>query len=109
MPAADSDTRTMKGLLALVIIMGVLIVIGSVVVVVTIANRMSGSKAEVAPAAAGFDAVDLTVPAGCQVIETVATDDRLILRLGSGERCNQLLIVDLASGRHLGTVRLAPQ
>jgi hypothetical protein len=110
MPAVNSDTRNMKGLLALVIIMGVLIVIGSVVVVVTIANRMSGSKDDVAESkAVVFGTADLPVPAGCQVIETVATDDRLILRLGSGERCNQLLIVDLASGRHLGTVRLTPQ
>jgi len=109
MQAANSDTRTMKGLLAVVIIMGVLIVIGAAVVIATIAGRMSGSTTAAAPAAAGFDAVDLPVPAGCQVIETVATDDRLILRLGSGDRCNQLLVVDLVSGRHLGTVRLVPQ
>jgi hypothetical protein len=99
----------MKGLLALVIIMGVLIVIGLVVVVVTIANRMTGAPADgTGPAAAAFGTADLPVPAGCQVIETVATGDRLILRLGSGDRCNQLLVLDLASGRHLGTVRLTP-
>jgi hypothetical protein len=101
----------MKGLLALVIIMGVLIVVGLVVVVVTIANRMGGPPAEVVagPGAPAFGTADLPVPAGCQVIETAATDDRLILRLGSGDRCNQLLILDLATGKHLGTVRLAPQ
>lgn len=100
----------MKGLLALVIIMGVLIVIGSVVVVVTIANRMSGSKAEVAASKATvFDTVDLPVPAGCEVVETTTADDRLILRLGTGDRCSQLLVVDLASGRHLGTIRLVPK
>ena len=100
----------MKGLLALVIIMGVLIVVGLVVVVATIANRMSAPQTEVAGReGVAFGAADLPVPAGCQVIEMVATDDRLILRLGSGDRCNQLLIVDLATGRHLGTVRLMPQ
>jgi hypothetical protein len=46
------------------------------------------------------------MPAGCQVVETVATDERLVLRLGSGERCNQVLIVDLATGTLLGTLRL---
>jgi hypothetical protein len=100
----------MKGLLAVVIIMGVLIVIGVVVVVATIANRMGGSPADGGgPTAAAFGTADLPVPAGCQVIETVAAADRLVLRLGSGDRCNQLLVVDLATGKHLGTVRLTPQ
>jgi hypothetical protein len=48
------------------------------------------------------------VPAGCQVVETTTADDRLILRLGSGERCNQVLIVDMATGKLLGTLRLVP-
>ena len=104
----------MKGMLALVIIMGALIVIGLIVVVVTIANRVSGAAGQAAavvaaPGATAFGTAELPVPAGCQVIETVATDDRLILRLGSGDRCNQLLVVDLATGKHLGTVRLTPQ
>jgi len=99
----------MKGLLALVIIMGALIVAGLIVVVVTIAMRLSGSGSEAAPTRAGFETLDLPIPAGCQVMEMVAADDRLILRLGSGERCNQILAVDTATGRHLGTVRLVPQ
>lgn len=96
----------MKGMLALVIIMGVLIVIGTIVVVATIANRMSGGAVETARPVAAFDIVDLPMPAGCQVVETVATDARLILRLGSGERCNHVLVVDLATGQLLGTLRL---
>lgn len=101
----------MKGLLALVIVLGVLIVAALVVVVVTMVNRMSGPEPEprAASAAGSFDAVDLPVPAGCQVVETVTAGDRLVLRLGSGERCNQLIFVDLATGKHLGTVRLVPQ
>src|SRR5262245_6236347 len=109
MQAANADTRNMKPLVALVIIMGVLIVVGLVVVAVTIVNRMSGA----APAAAtgarpSFGTVDLPAPAGCQVVETSTADDRLILRLGSGDRCNQVLIVDMASGTLLGTLRIAP-
>ena len=99
----------MKGLLALVIVMGVLIVAGLIVVVVTIAMRLSGWGADAASARAGFETLNLPVPPGCQVMEMVAADDRLILRLGSGERCNQIMVVDTASGRHLGTVRLGPE
>jgi len=99
----------MKGLLALVIIMGVMIVAGLIVVVVTIAMRLSGSGAQTAASSAAFGPLDLPVPAGCEVMDMVAAEGRLILRLGSGERCNQILVVDAASGRHLGTVRLVPE
>ena len=109
MQAAEANPRTMRPLLALVIIMGVLIVVGLVVVVVTIVNRMSGERPVVASVAPpSFGMVDLPMPAGCQVMETTTSDERLILRLGSGDRCNKLLIVDLTSGKLLGTLRLAP-
>jgi len=110
MQAAEADTRNMKPLMALVIIMGVLIVAGIVVVIATIANRTSGGGREASStrAAPGFAAADLPVPAGCQVMETTTADDRLVLRLGGGERCNQILIVDMATGRLLGTLRLVP-
>jgi hypothetical protein len=109
MQAANADTRNMKGLRALVIIMGVLIVAGLVVVVVTIANRVvGGGGIATTRAAPEFATADLPIPAGCQVVETTTADDRLILRLGTGERCNQVLIVDMATGRLLGTLRLVP-
>jgi hypothetical protein len=109
MQAVEAGTRNMKLLVALVIIMGVLIVTGLVVVVVTIVNRMGAGNATVSRAAsAPFAVVDLPIPAGCEVKETTTTDDRLILRLGSAERCNQVLIVDMATGKLLGTLRLVP-
>ncbi len=108
MQAAKADTPNMKLLVALVITMGVLIVAGIVVIVVTIANRMGGGGTASSRAAPEFATADLPVPAGCQVMETTTADDRLILRLGSGERCNQVLIVDMTTGRLLGTLRLVP-
>jgi hypothetical protein len=109
MQAARADTRNMKPLIALVIIMSVLIVAGLVVVVVGIANRVAGGGGTASShGSPEFAAVDLPVPAGCQVMETTTAADRLILRLGSGERCNQILIVDMATGRLLGTLRLVP-
>lgn len=109
MQAARTDTRNMKPLIALVIIMGVLIVAGLAVVVVTIASRSGGADRTASTrAAAKFATVDLPVPAGCEVMETTTADDRLILRLGSGDRCNQVLIIDMTTGRLLGTLRLVP-
>lgn len=109
MQTTGTQTGGMKGLLALVIVMGVLIVAGLVIVVATIVNRMSEPAQANGKAVTAFDPVDVTVPAGCQVVETVTATDRLILRLGTGERCSQLIVIDLATGRQLGTVRLVPK
>ncbi|HTO80923.1 MAG TPA: hypothetical protein VMQ73_01755 [Methylomirabilota bacterium] len=107
MQLARTDGRHTRTLLALVIGMGVLIVVGTVMVVATIANRVMGSAVPKA-ASPGFGSADVAVPAGCQVVETVPATDRLVLRLGTGERCNQVIIVDLATGRLLGRLNLVP-
>jgi hypothetical protein len=99
----------MKVLVALVIIMGVLVVVGLVVVVVTIASRLGSERPTTTGAAPpAFGTVDMPVPAGCQVAEASIAGDRLMLRLGSSERCNQVLILHLATGRLLGKVELVP-
>jgi hypothetical protein len=109
MEAAEAGTRNMKPLMALVIIMGVLIVTGIIVVIGTIASRMGGGQSGAAATALpSFGTVDLPVPPGCQIGEIVTAGERLILRLGSGEHCSQLLIVDMASGKLLGTLQVAP-
>jgi hypothetical protein len=109
MSVAKADTRNMKVLVTFVIIMGVLIVVGLVVVVVTIASRLGGEgRTATSATPPAFGTVDLPVAAGCQVAEASAAGERLILRLGSGERCNQVLIVDLTTGRLLGNIRLVP-
>ena len=109
MEAAKADTPNMKPLVALVIIMSVLIVIGLGVVIATIAHRSSGDQpVTTGTALPSFAPSDLSIPAGCEVQETTTAESRLILRLGTGDRCNQLLIVDMTSGRLLGTLRLVP-
>jgi uncharacterized protein DUF6476 len=109
MEAATANTRNMRPLVAVVIIMGVLIVIGLIVVIATIAHRVSGDQpVAAATALPSFAASDLPIPAGCEVRETTTAESRLILRLGTGERCNRVLIVDMASGKLLGTLRLVP-
>ena len=101
---AETEIPNLRGLKAVVVVMGVIIVVGLVVVVVTIANRLGG-MGKTGP---GFGTVDVAVPAGCEVVETVSDGTRLILRFGSGERCRRIVIVDLATGRTLGTVNLTP-
>lgn len=117
----------MQALKALVIIMGVLIVVGTTIVVVTIYNRMTrlGDSAPPAPAAAvapppapeglaaaarppRFGDASVELPDGCRVVEMTPAGERLLLlRLGSIARCNRILVVDLGTGVLLGSIELA--
>ncbi len=109
----------MQALKALVIIMGVLIVAGTAVVVVTIynrMNRMADVEATAPPPApapamppASFGAASVTIPDGCRITATIPAGERLLLQLGSAPRCNRILVLDLASGRLLGSIDLVPQ
>ncbi len=105
----------MRALKAFVIGMAILLTVGVVVVVVAIVQR-AGEVGGPAPATAsspapvaalpGFDKARLVLPAGAEIVDMVAEGERLVLRLklaGGGER---LIILDMASGRALGTVEL---
>ncbi len=94
----------MQGLKALVIGMGVLLVLGFVLLVVGLADKFSRLDE------AGFAEIEVPVPDGCSLAETLAEGDRLLLRLeGPAERgCARILVVDLESGEVSGLLRLAP-
>jgi len=102
--------RKTRALLALVVLMGILIIVGLVVVVATVSKRMTSAMPSgvATTSLAAFGSADLPIPAGCEVVETVTSADRLILRLGRGDRCNEMLVVDLATGRLLGRLNLVP-
>ncbi len=90
----------MQALKALVIGMGVLIVAGTAVVVVTIVHRLSSPKIGT------IADVVLAEPAGTHII--AASDNAGVLSLVlSGGGVDRVLLVDVASGRRLGVVRLA--
>jgi hypothetical protein len=95
----------MQALKALVIGMAVLIVVGMIVVIVTIANRLGKGHAPPAPAAPM--AATLPIPAGCSVAQMAVAGERLALRLAGSGDCQQILLVDPASGALVGRLRLA--
>ncbi len=108
----------MQVLKALVIFMGILIVIGIGVIMVTIYHRLGARSAEgeAAPKAEAalpapsrgpaFGAKDVMLPAGAEVEEMVTSGDRLILRLRLKGGGRQILVLDLADGSVLGTLNL---
>jgi hypothetical protein len=95
----------MQALKALVIFMAVLIVAGMVLLAYGLMTRMGGGET-----AGEVGDLDLPVPEGCRIAGTELAGERLVIRLdGLAERdCQQVLVVDLASGRLLGRVRALP-
>ncbi len=89
----------MRALKGLVIGMGVLIVAGLAVVVVTIANRSFHG------AAAPTDAV-LALPQGAEVVETSLDGQRLALRLRLADGTSEIHVFDLATGGRTAVVRV---
>ena len=89
----------MRGLVALVIGMGVLIVLGTAVVIGTIVRRLSAPPA---PAAE----VVLQEPTGTHIAAASEAGNRLTAVLQGGGP-DRVVVIDLASGRRLARVSLA--
>ena len=91
----------MRVLTALTVAMGVLILVGTTVLVVTIVRR-SGAPPGMAPAAA----VVLNEPAGTRIAGIVAVADRLAVELRGGGP-DRVVLVDPRSGAVSGRIALA--
>jgi hypothetical protein len=85
----------------LAVLMGVLIIIGSTVVVVTIIKR---STAEQSDASA---AVVLDEPAGTRIGGIAAISGRLAVLLQGGAGPDRIVLVDPRTGTEAGTIALA--
>ncbi len=113
----------MKALKGLVIGMGVLIVAGLGVIVVTLYNRASapgdsgvdrggdrggdrGVEAAGGAPLPAFGTARLFLPAGGAVLGMTAADGRLLLRARHADASEWIYIVDLASGATLGKIEV---
>ncbi len=105
-------TNFMRWLKALVIGMAILIVVGTAVIAVTLARRSGADGAadggaDGGPAAGGPWRIAL--PAGARVIETALDGDRVALRIALPNGAERVVIIDVRTGRRLGTLDLAPE
>lgn len=101
-------TRSYSGLLAAVILMGVLIVIGFVVIVVTLVMRAMGpgdSAETVAPQ--HFGAATIPIRKEDRVGAFVLDGDRLAVRIETREG-TEIVLIDPETGREEGRIRFAP-
>ena len=98
----------MRALKILVVVMGVMLVGGFIALIISIAY-MTKHRQATAPAgrrAAPYIAPPIELPAGAR-IETMALGaDRLVLDIITADGNREVLVLDLASGRRLGTIPL---
>lgn len=95
----------MRALKVLVAVMGVMIVAGVATLVVVIAGRVSGGGRGTA-SSQSFTAAPLELPKGARMEMMSAGGDRLVIDLVLPDGNRQLVIIDLATGRSLGTIPL---
>ncbi len=100
----------MQALKVLVILMAVAIVAILAVIVVAVIQRVGDRSPATDQQVAGFGPRDLALPAGCTIAQAELTDGRLVLRLDgpAGEGCQKVVLIDLESGRELGSVTGRP-
>jgi len=88
-----------------VVVMGVVLVVGVVVLIGAIAARISHKPSEPA-AKPSFVGEPVDLPAGARIEAMTAGADRLVIDLLLADGTRQLLILDLATGRRVGTIPL---
>jgi len=116
-------TNSLRALKILVIAMGVVIVIGTAVVIITIFQRASvnwnvsslqstdqtpGSQVHTSGQASltGFGTRTLEIPEDSEIINMVAQGDRLIVSLNLVDGSLQILILDMMTGYRIGLFEL---
>jgi hypothetical protein len=91
-----------RALKVLVIVMGVLIIVGTGVVIAVIAARLAQNRAGMVSSAT------VAIPAGARIEAMTSAADRAIVALVLPDGSRQLLVIDLAQGRKLATIALRP-
>jgi len=99
----------MRALKVLVVVMGVLLIAGFAVVVVTIIGRMTQRATPAAVSATHltpFGTTSVTLPADSLVMEVQGAGARILLRLDLKDGTEMLLVLDAATGTELGRIKL---
>ena len=98
------DLPGLKTLKILVIVMGILIIAGVTVVVVTIANRMSAKSDKRSAGAHTLGKIEVGLPPGSRVISVSSDQGRLNVHLEDGSGRASVLVLDAVTGRPIGTI-----
>ncbi|MGH7061313.1 MAG: DUF6476 family protein [Stellaceae bacterium] len=97
----------MQALKVLVVIMGLMILAGLTLLGAIVASRMAHHPAPAAPVSVpAFRAAPIDLPAGSRIAAIKTDTNRLIVDIVLADGDHQLLVIDLTTGRRLGTIPL---
>jgi len=87
----------------LVVTMGVILIVGVAALVAAIGVRLAHRPA---PPATAFIAPPITLPHGAKIEQMTTGPDRIVLDISLADGSSELVVIDLATGRLLGTLPL---
>lgn len=96
----------MRGLKALVIFLGVMIVAAAGLIVYGIVSKLGDLAVADGRTSRSFGEQRIALPSGADVGSFVVEDNRLIIHLTLADGGARLLVLDLDTGRQLGTIML---
>ncbi|HZU87850.1 MAG TPA: DUF6476 family protein [Stellaceae bacterium] len=96
----------MRGVTILAIVLGVMLVVGTTVLIAVIIARSIEPHPAPASAARPYAAAPIAIPRGARIAAMTTEADRLVVELALPRGDWELVVIDLATGRHLGTVEL---
>ena len=97
----------MRALKILVVIMGIMLVGGFVALIVSIAYMTKHRQASVpATTSTPYAAPAIDLPAGARIEAMAVGANRLVLNIIMPDGNRELLVLDVASGRRLGSIPL---
>jgi hypothetical protein len=110
----DDDDQPMPGplagrvrmLKAAVTFMGVMLVVGTVILVIGIVWKASQLPKGSATGAGTFPALDIAVPPGASLRSLAMDGDRMAVTLDTAP--NEIVIIDIGRGAEVGRIRLKP-
>ena len=95
----------MRTLKILVVVMGVMLVAGVAILIVAVAGRVSPNRAVLATLSP-FAAPVIDLPQGARIEAMAVGPDRFVVDVVLADGTRQLLILDLVTGRRIGTIPL---
>ncbi len=94
----------MRGVMIVAIVMGVMIVTGTIVLIAVIIGRFEHPAA---PAAVARPyAAPIAIPRGARVAAMTIAADRLVVDLALPQGDQEIVVINLATGKRLGTIEL---
>jgi hypothetical protein len=101
-PLAERDA--MRGVMTLAIVMGVMIVVGTTILIAVIIGRIQHPAAP--SSAARPYAAPIAIPRGARIATMTIQADRLVVDLALPQGDRKIVVINLATGARIGTIEL---